>query len=90
MSDNGLEDFISSRSKSSFSSSPCAQTGSETLLVGSDDPFPGHFPGGKVRPRHDSDQSPPTQRRGPERVPSVPAPPAAFVASAGDSFTLQE
>jgi hypothetical protein len=43
-----------------FSSSLCIQTGSGAHLASCTMGTKGHFPGGKVQPRHDADHSPPS------------------------------
>jgi hypothetical protein len=64
VSDYGLDDWaieVRSPTGADFSSSPCVQTGSGAAHPAS---YPmgtgGSFPGGKARPGHDADHSPPS------------------------------
>jgi hypothetical protein len=67
LSDHGLDDrAIEVRSPTGaedFSSSPCVQTGSgahpASCPMGTGEPFPG----GKARPGHDADHSPPSSAK---------------------------
>jgi hypothetical protein len=63
VSDHGLDDgAIEVRSPTGvdFSSSPCVQTGSGAHLASYPMDTRGSFPGGKVRPGRDADNSPPS------------------------------
>jgi hypothetical protein len=61
MSDYGLDDLGSILTGvEDFSSTPCVQTGSEAHPASYPMGPGGPFPGGKARPGHDADHSPPS------------------------------
>jgi hypothetical protein len=64
VSDYGLDDRLievqSSTGTKDFSSSVCVQTGSEAHPASCTMGAGGPFPGGKVRPGHDADPTPPS------------------------------